>query len=773
MALRWWLLPLFLLLSLLAAVSLLVGYAVVVAYPGLPSLEVLTDYRPKIPLQVLSAEGELIGEFGEERRALVAIKEVPKPMVQAILAAEDERFYEHGGVDYIGVARAALSNFLHGGARQGASTITMQVARNFFLSKEKTFSRKFNETLLAFKIEHNLSKDEILQLYINQIFLGQRAYGFAAAAQTYFGRPLERLGIAEFAMLAGLPKAPSSYNPVANPRRAKTRQEYVLRRMRELDFITPEQYESAKVAQLDVRRERQAYATRADHLTEMVRQHLFDAHQEAAYTSGFRVHTTLSRIHQDAAYAAVRKGVLDYDRRHGHRGAEGYIEIPAGANDETLEDLLGDDTDSDGIQLAVILDIDARGATLFAKGIGTVSVGADGLRFAQRMIGDKAPADRRLRRGALTRVQRDAAGNWHILQLPQVEAALTSVDTATGAILALVGGFDFSRNKYNHVTQAYRQPGSSFKPFVYSAALEKGFTPATVISDAPLSFDAAETGSTTWEPKNYDGTFDGPITMRTALTKSKNMVSIRILQAIGPQYAQDYVTRFGFERKLIPPYLTMALGAGSVTVLQMTTGYAAFANGGFKVVPRYIDRIVGARGAVIEKARVTRAPDSAPRIIDARNAFLMTSMMQDVIRGGTGAKALQLGRGDLAGKTGTTNDQLDAWFAGYNPQVAAVAWMGFDTPRSLGGSETGAAAALPMWISYMGVALRGMPDVPLAAPEGVVAATINPETGLRNERTDNRQQEFFFQENVPGEEEGGSSEGPRKPKTDDVDEQLY
>jgi penicillin-binding protein 1A len=477
MALRWWLLPLFLLLSLLAAVSLLVGYAVVVAYPGLPSLEVLTDYRPKIPLQVLSAEGELIGEFGEERRALVAIKDVPKPMVQAILAAEDERFYEHGGVDYIGVARAALSNFLHGGARQGASTITMQVARNFFLSKEKTFSRKFNETLLAFKIEHNLSKDEILQLYINQIFLGQRAYGFAAASQTYFGRPLERLGIAEFAMLAGLPKAPSSYNPVANPRRAKTRQEYVLRRMRELDYITPAQFEAAKVAQLDVRRERQAYATRADHLTEMARQHLFDAHQEAAYTSGFRVHTTLSRIHQDAAYAAVRKGVLDYDRRHGHRGAEGYIEIPADANDETLEDLLGDDADSDGIHLALVLDIDQRGATLFAKGVGTVSIGADGLRFAQRMVGDKAPADRRLRRGALTRVQRDAAGNWQILQLPQVEAALTSVDTATGAVLALVGGFDFARNKYNHVTQAYRQPGSSFKPFVYSAALEKASPP--------------------------------------------------------------------------------------------------------------------------------------------------------------------------------------------------------------------------------------------------------------------------------------------------------
>jgi len=771
MRLRWWLLPLFLLLSLLTACGLLLGYAVVVAYPGLPSLEALTDYRPKIPLQVLSTEGALIGEFGEERRALVAIKDVPKPMLQAIIAAEDERFYEHGGVDYIGVARAALSNFLHGGARQGASTITMQVARNFFLTSEKTFTRKFNETLLAFKIEHNLSKDDILQLYVNQIFLGQRAYGFSAAARTYFGRPLEQLSIAEFAMLAGLPKAPSSYNPVSNPRRAKARQEYVLRRMRELGYITDAQFESGVAARMDVKKERQAFATRAEHLTEMVRQYLFDRHQEAAYTSGFRVHTTLAVAHQDAAYAAVRGGVLDYDRRHGFRGAEGFADIADDATDEILEDLFGEETESGGIYPAIVLDIDARGATLFARGAGAVSVGTEGLKFAQRMIGEKAPADRRLRRGARTRVRRDDTGQWQILQMPQVEAAMVALDTATGAIKALVGGFDFSRNKFNRVTQAYRQPGSSFKPFVYSAALEKGFTPATVISDSPLSFDASETGSSTWEPKNYDGTFDGPITMRTALTKSKNMVSIRILQAIGSQYAQDYVVRFGFERKLIPPYLTMALGAGSVTVLQMAGAYTTFANGGYRVTPHFIDRVTDSRGTVIEQNKAPRAPESAPRIIDARNAFLMTSMMRDVVRGGTAARALQLGRSDLAGKTGTTNDQLDAWFAGFNPKLVAVAWVGFDTPRSLGGRETGAAAALPVWMSYMGTALRGMPDEPLGAPEGVVSATINPETGLRDERSPNRVEEYFLQENVPADDGGG--DGVRRSPTDDVDDQIY
>jgi len=771
MFVRWWLLPVLLVLAAVLAAGLLAGYAAVVAYPSLPSLEALTDYRPKIPLQIFSSEGELIGEFGEERRALVRIKDVPKAMRDAIISAEDERFYEHGGIDYIGVARAAMSNFIQGGARQGASTITMQVARNFFLTKEKTFTRKFNEALLAFKIEHNLTKDEILQLYINQIYLGQRAYGFAAAAQTYFGKSLDRLSLAETAMLAGLPKAPSRYNPVANPTRAKARQEYVLRRMRELNYITAEQQDEAVKTTIRLHTTQQTYATRADFLTEMVRQAMYERYRDEAYSAGFRVYTTIKRAHQNAAYAAVRRGVLEYDRRHGYRGAEGYAQLPTPVSEEALEDLLAEEQESDDILPALVLAADARAARLYVKAIGRVEVTGEGLKFAQRMIGDKAPSNRRLRAGALVRAQKDAAGAWQIVQLPQVEAGLVSLNNNTGAVEALVGGFDFNRNKFNHVTQAYRQPGSSFKPFVYSAALEKGFTPATIINDAPLSFDASETGSAVWEPKNFDATFEGPMRMRTALTKSKNLVSIRILQAIGPQYAQDYVSRFGFDPKLIPPYLTMALGAGSVTMWQMATGYAVFANGGYRVSPYYIDRIEDSRGTTLARTKVAAVPGAAPRVIDQRNAFLMTTMMQDVIRGGTGSRALQLGRGDLAGKTGTTNDQMDAWFAGFSPGLTAIAWIGFDTPRSLGGSETGAQAALPIWIAYMGTALKDVPEQPPVAPEGVVAAAINPDTGLRDDRAPNRMVEYFYHENMPPEDVDGS--GTPAGGKDDVEDQIY
>ena len=771
---RWWLLPLFLALSALVAAGLLVGYAAVVAFPNLPSLEVLTDYRPKIPLQIFNRERELIGEFGEERRALVAIADVPKPMRDAILAAEDERFYEHGGIDYIGVARAAISNFLQGGARQGASTITMQVARNFFLTKEKTFTRKFNEALLAFKIEHNLSKDEILQLYINQIYLGQRAYGFAAAAQTYFGKPLDRLDLGEIAMLAGLPKAPSTFNPVANPARARLRQQYVLRRMRELGTISSAQYEEALKLPMRVRPAPATAATRADFVTEMVRSVMVERYQDDAYNRGFRVYTTLRRSHQDAAYAALRRGVLDYDQRHGYRGAERYLPALSPESDDSLEDALADEARSDDILPAVVLAADTRTVRLFVKSAGRVDVTGDGLKFAQRMIGDKAPAAHRLQPGALVRAQKDGAGKWQIVQMPLVESGLVAIDVLTGAVEALVGGFDFNRNKFNHVTQAYRQPGSSFKPFVYSAALEKGFTPATIINDAPLSFDASETGSAAWEPKNYDGTYEGPMRMRTALTKSKNLVSVRILQSITPQYAQEYVTRFGFEQKLIPAYLTMALGAGSVTMWQMVGGYAVFANGGYKLTPYFIDRVEDAKGTVLAKTKPVTVPETAPRIIDQRNAFLMTTMMRDVIRGGTGARALALGRSDLAGKTGTTNDQIDAWFAGFNPRIAAVAWIGFDTPRTLGGSETGAAAALPIWMGYMGVALKDLPDEPLIAPDGVVSAQINPDTGLRDENAANRMTEYFYHENMPPEDDNPAAAGTgKRGGKDSVDDQIY
>ena len=774
---RWWIYPLFALGTVLLATLLLVAYAAVIVYPTLPSLEALTEYNPKIPLRIFSADGALIGEFGEERRAFIKIAEVPTPLKQAIVAAEDERFYEHGGVDYIGVLRAAVHNFSSGGSKQGASTITMQVARNFFLTKEKTFTRKFNEALLAFKIEHSLTKDQILEIYINQIYLGQRAYGFASAAQVYFGKNLRDLNLGEIAMLAGLPKAPSRYNPVVNMQRAKERQLYVLRRMRELDFIKQSQYEEAVRKPVLVRRDQPEYSTHADFFAEMVRQSMYERYQDEAYTRGFRVYTTLSKPDQDAAYLAVRKGVMDYDKRHGYRGAEGYFDLPQNVSEDALDEALQEQSESDDIYPALVLDVNAKSVKVFRKGGATVEISGDGLRFARPMIGDKAPNNRKLRRGALIRIQPDDKDGWQIVQMPQVESALVAMDPNDGAVKALVGGFDFTRNKFNHATQAYRQPGSSFKPFIYSAALEKGFTAATIINDAPLVVDASETGSVPWEPRNFDGTFDGPIRMRVALTKSKNLVSIRILQAITPQYAQDYITRFGFDPKQHPPYLTMALGAGSVTPLEMAAGYSVFANTGYKVSPYFITRVEDATGRVLAKATPVRAGAGAQRTVDVRNAFVMYSMMQDVIRGGTGARAMSLGRTDLAGKTGTTNDQMDAWFAGFQRNLTCVVWIGFDLPRSLGPTETGAMAALPMWISYMGSALRNTPEESIPVPEGVVAARIDPDNGLRSGSSPKATMiEYFYHENMPPEEEAAPSEPgaptqPRRPE--DIRNEIY
>ncbi|MCC7484136.1 MAG: penicillin-binding protein 1A [Burkholderiales bacterium] len=774
MSFRWWTFPALLLgLTVLAGV-ILVAFAAAIVYPGLPSLDVLTDYHPKVPLRVYSADGKLIGEFGEERRAVVTIKEVPRQLVSAILAAEDERFYQHSGVDYLGVARAAMSNFVSGGVRQGASTITMQVARNFFLSKEKTLTRKFNEMLLAFKIEASLPKDQILELYINQIYLGQRAYGFAAAAQIYFGKRLPDLTLAETAMLAGLPKAPSRFNPVANPQRARLRQQYVLRRMRELALITPEQHAVAERQAVHVRREINEFAVHAEHFAEMVRQAIYERYGEEAYTRGLRVHTTLVTSHQEAAYRAVRRGALDYDRRHGYRGPEDYAAgLPAKPTVEQLEDALQDAADSDGLYAAVVVEASPRLVKAYRRGGDWLEIGEEGLKFGARMLGEKVNPNQRIRRGAIIRVQQDDKDRWQIAQLPVVEASLVSLDPRDGAIRALVGGFDFHRAQYNHVTQALRQPGSSFKPFIYSAALEKGFTPATIVNDAPLTFTAAQTGSEPWEPKNYDGKFDGPMRLRTGLMKSKNLVSVRIIQAITPQYAQDYVTRFGFDPKLHPPYLTMALGAGNATPLQMAGAYAVFANGGFRVAPYFIERVEDNRGKVLAQAKPATVENGAPRVIDARNAFIMTSIMRDVVRGGTAARAMKLGRHDLAGKTGTTNDFIDAWFCGYNAGLVAVSWIGFDTPQTLGRNETGSAAALPMWMSYMGAVLRGVPELPFVPPAGIVMARVNPDTGLREPDGAGGVADFFYQEYLPGEQEtvAGAPAGERP--ADDARNQLF
>jgi penicillin-binding protein 1A len=741
---RWWAYPLMLVFFMAAAGSLVLGFAAVLLYPGLPTLEALTDYQPKIPLRIYSIEGQLIGEFGEERRAVVALATVPKSLIDAIVAAEDERFFRHRGVDYVGVARAALSNFSSGGARQGASTITMQVARNFFLSKEKTLGRKFNEMLLAFKIEAMLTKQQILELYINQIYLGQRAYGFAAAAQIYYGKSLSELGVAEHAMLAGLPKAPSRFNPVANPARAKLRQQYVLRRMRELNMITPEQQASADHDLKPVRQALNEFTVRANYFAEMIRAQMVERFGEEAYTRGYSVHTTLRAEHQQAAYAALRKGVMDYDQRHGYRGPETYVDLSGEINDERLEDALQEVVDSDELHAAVVLEASPQKVKLYRAGGERITIGGEGLKFVARMLNDQVAPNQRVRRGAVVRLIRDSKGQWQIAQLPQVEAAFVSADPRTGAIRALVGGFDFNRSQFNHVTQALRQAGSSFKPFIYSASLEKGFTAASVINDAPLTFSASQTGSESWEPKNFDGKFEGPMRMRTALAKSKNLVSVRILQSITPQYAQDYIGRFGFDPKMHPPYLTMALGAGNVTPLQMLGAYSIFANGGYKVTPYFIDRVVDNKGRVVMATEPQVAGDSAEPAIDPRNAFIMSSLMRDVVRMGTAARAMRLNRNDLAGKTGTTNDFIDAWFCGFQPNLVAVAWMGYDQPKTLGRNETGGSAALPIWIDYMSVALRNVPEEPFVPPSGIAVMQINPNTGVHV--TSGGISEYFYQE---------------------------
>ncbi len=758
MRLRWLTFPILLLAGVGVMGVAITSFVLLLAYPNLPSIEALTDYQPKIPLRVYTADGVLIGEFGEERRSRVRIEDVPPVMKNAILAAEDERFYQHTGVDYVGVLRAAYSNLLTGGKRQGASTITMQVARNFFLSSEKTLTRKVYEALLAFKIEASLNKEQILEIYINQIYLGQRAYGFAAAAQIYFGKPLAQLSAAEAAMLAGLPKAPSSFNPVVNPRRAKQRQLYVLRRMREIGHLTEEQYAEAQKTVLAIKREIDEYKVHGEYVAEMVRQMLHERYPEEVYSRGFRVYTTIRKDDQEAAYTALRRGLLDYDRRHGYRGPEGYADLgDPGEGEEAYDEALADHPDSDDILAALVLDASPREVRAWRRGGETVAISGEGLKFAARMLEDKTPPNKRIRRGAILRIVKDEKGRWQILQLPEAEAAFISVNPVEGAVRSLVGGFDFNRNKFNHVTQAWRQPGSGFKPFIYSAALEKGFTPATIINDAPVVVDASLTGGQIWEPKNYDGKYEGPMRMRTALVRSKNMVSIRILQAIGPQYARDYITRFGFDADKHPPYLTMALGAGSVTPWQMVRAYGVFATGGYRIEPYIVARIVDDRGNTLAQAQPAMAGTESLRVIDARNAFLMDSMMHDVVRFGTAVRAMSLGRQDLAGKTGTTNDYIDAWFNGYQPGLAAIAWVGFDQPRKLGSNETGSLTALPIWIGYMGKALKNIPESAMAVPEGVTSARVNESGQLA---PDGRI-EYFYPENLPpaqGDAAGRSSE---------------
>ena len=700
---------------------MVVGVAMVMAYPQLPDTSDLAEYRPKLPLRIYTADGALMGEFGEERRNLTPIREIPQVMKDAVLSIEDSRFYQHGGLDYLGLIRASIAN-LSKRKSQGASTITMQVARNVYLSTEKTYTRKIYEILLTYKLEHLLTKDQILEIYMNQIFLGNRAYGFASAAETYFGKSLKDITIAEAAMLAGLPKAPSAYNPISNPKRARSRQLYIIERMEENNYITAKQALEAKAEPLRIRPSIDKNRIHAEYVAETVRQLMFAQYGQETYTRGLNVYTTLQSSEQNAAYQALRQGIMDFERRQVYRGPEKFIELPTKPKEmeDAIDEVLDDHPDNGDVMSAVVLEASPKKIVAIRQNAEQLEITGDGLKPAQSGLSDKAGPNIKIKRGAVIRVVQTPKGTWEITQLPEVEGAFVAINPQDGSVRALVGGFDFAKNKFNHVIQAWRQPGSSFKPFIYSAALEKGFTPATVINDAPLFFDAGVTGGQPWEPKNYDGTFEGPMTLRKGLAKSKNMVSIRILQAVGTRNSQEWVTKFGFDEDKHPAYLTMALGAGSVTPMQMATGYSVFANGGMRVQPHMITRVTDHKGKILVDSPPQRV-NEANRAISPRNAFVMTSLLQEVTRSGTAAKArVALKRDDIYGKTGTTNDSMDAWFAGYHRNLAAVVWIGYDTPRKLGDRETGGGLSLPVWISFMESALKNMPIMDAIAPEGVL-----------------------------------------------------
>lgn len=709
----------FLRLALLWALVFPVAWA---ATPlDLPDLDAMVDYRPKMPLRVYTSDGALIGEFGQERREFVAIKDIPLIQRQALLAIEDSRFYSHGGVDFRGVARAVLAD-LKGGLRQGASTITMQVARDFYLTKEKLFSRKLTEVMLAYKMERTLTKDQILELYMNQVYLGQRAYGFSSAARIYFGKPLKDVTLAQAAMLAGLPQAPSRINPIANPKRAGARQHLVLKRMLDLGYITPAQHKQALQEKIHVLGEGQSINNHAQYAAEMVRQVLYAQFKEDTYTRGIVVTTTLVQAEQDAAYDALRRNVLAYDQRHGYRGPEDFVALPKDATqrDKLIEFTLQKHPSSDKLLAAVVTRVSAKNVHAILANGDDIDIATDGLRWAAAALAPKAPAALQIKPGSVIRVVSGGKGHWSIAQLPNVGAAFVALNNQTGAYRALVGGFDFNASPFNHVTQAWRQPGSAIKPFIYSAALDKGFSPATQVNDAPLTLGSAETGGPPWAPQNDDGVYDGAITLRTALAQSKNVAAVRLLRAITPQYAHDFLPRFGLDASKHPVNYTLTLGTGAVTPLQMAGAYSVFANGGFQINPYLIQKVVDTRGTVLFEAKPVAIAQESARVLDARNAFVTSSMLHQVTVSGTAASASQkLGRQDLAGKTGTSSDAVDGWFAGYSGPVTAVAWMGYDEPQSLGGREFGATLALPIWIDFMRVALHGKPPTTMAQPTGV------------------------------------------------------
>ena len=829
-------------------------------FPFLPDIETLRDVQLQVPLKVLTVDGELIAEFGEKKRKPLDYNSFPPMLIKAILAAEDARFFVHPGVDYQGILRAVVSLVRTGERAQGGSTITMQVARNFFLSREKTFLRKFNEILLAFKIESKLSKAEILELYLNKIYLGKRAYGFASASRVYYNLPLAELELHQLAMLAGLPKAPSRYNPVINPERATIRRNYVLGRMLELGFIDEEQ----QLAQLDKTDNASVYGlsvgVEAPYVAEMVRAEMFERFGKEAYTVGYKVYTTVHSKNQLAANRALRQSLLDYDRRHGYRGVLKNIDLfkTGSTIDVELTELFQNEKDPferelwdidwqkeleytrlGNLEAAIVVQVDEKEIYAYTASNRMAYIPWEKIEWARRYVTDHnlgpelESARQVVTEGDVIMVtDPDTTGCSWLAQVPTVAGSLVSLRPQDGAILALIGGFDYFSSKFNRAMQANRQPGSSFKPFIYSGALDKGFTAASIINDAPVVFDAPGLEDT-WRPENYSGKFYGPTRLRKALINSRNLVSIRLLRSVGIGYAVKFARRFGFKRPALPRDLSLALGSGTLTPIELATGYAAFANGGFKVEPYIIDHIVdqddnileltnpiqvcvkcveeeerkqateeaalAARQEADEKAQLLvqqqtelqeqeekpeQAPEEqagqleeivvppedevteakvetkvaeseklpllplwlsqegevipfhgpipvklAPRILSPQTSFIINSMMRDVVRYGTGRRALTLGRKDLAGKTGTTNDQRDAWFSGFNANVVAISWVGFDSPRPLGARETGARAALPMWIDYMRTALYRMEETELKQPQGVVSVRIDEKTG--------------------------------------------
>lgn len=788
----------FLWLGLLGSIAGAITVASLYYYlePSLPSTENLKSVKFQVPLRVYSSDNKLIAEFGEMRRIPLSYNAIPEPMVQAFLAAEDDRFFEHPGVDYKGLMRAAYQLLLTGERRQGGSTITMQVARNFFLSSEKTFTRKFSEIFLSLRIENELTKEEILELYLNKIYMGNRAYGVGAAAMVYYGKTVDQLTLPQIAMIAGLPKAPSRYNPLADPERSLQRRDYVLGRMAKLGFITEQEEMAARAIPITASLHTAQTEADAPYIAEMVRAEMFDRYGNDAYTTGFNVYTTIDSELQSVANRALRNNLQAYDLRHGYRGAEQHLNLSGDEDDHTLDALLRDHRIVGDLPPAIVTGIEEKSATLYLGEGRYETLSWEGLEWArpfksESRVGPKPQrTDEIIKPGDLVRVlvkSGDDGPRLRLAQIPAAESAFVSLHPDNGAIQTLSGGYDFYHSKFNRVTQAMRQPGSGFKAIIYSAALEAGFTAASLINDAPVVFDDPSLEGA-WRPENYSGKFFGPTRLRYALTKSRNLVSIRLLRSMGIEHALEHARKFGFNPDDLPHNLSLALGSGAVTPLQMASAYAILANGGFRVEPYFISRIERDNGELIFQATPVTVCDGcteensaglpiAPRVISPQNHYLMNSMMRDVISRGTAIKARSLGRKDLAGKTGTTNDQRDAWFNGFNRSLVAITWVGFDSSKPLGRGEVGGRAALPAWIEFMQTALKGVPEQPLKVPTGMVTVRIDPKTGKRaSVDQDDAIFEVFRSENAPREisSEAVSNTDPGKPiKGTASEEQIF